>query len=94
MNDASADRGPQFPLRERLLGLIGQILGKPGAAGTLPIDVRLSELGVSSVAMVHLMLAVEAEFNISIPQNDITPDNFRSVLTVEALVQRLLALTP
>jgi acyl carrier protein len=40
------------------------------------------------------MLAVEAEFNISIPQNDITPDNFRSVLTVEALVHRLLALTP
>ncbi|HXO64561.1 MAG TPA: phosphopantetheine-binding protein [Steroidobacteraceae bacterium] len=94
MNDASADRGPQFPLRERLLGLVEQILGKPGAAGTLPIDVRLSELGVSSVAMVHLMLAVEAEFDISIPQNDITPDNFRSVLTVEALVQRLLALTP
>jgi|HubBroStandDraft_1064217.scaffolds.fasta_scaffold02767_6 acyl carrier protein len=94
MNDASADRGPQFPLRERLLGLVAQILGKPGAAGTLPIDVRLSELGVSSVAMVHLMLAVEAEFDISIPQNDITPDNFRSVLTVEALVQRLLALTP
>ena len=94
MNDASAHRGPQFPLRERLLGLVGQILGKPAAAGTLPVDVRLSELGVSSVAMVHLMLAVEAEFNISIPQSDITPDNFRSVLTVEAMVQRLLALRP
>ena len=94
MSDASADRGPQFPLRDRLLGVVEQILGKPGVVGTLPLDVRLSELGVSSVAMVHLMLAVEGEFNISIPQNDITPDNFRSVLTVEALVQRLLALRP
>jgi acyl carrier protein len=94
MNDASAARDRQLPIRDRLLGVVGQVLGKAAVVGTLPLDVRLSELGMSSVAMVHLMLAVEAEFNISIPQNDITPDNFRSVLTVEALVHRLLALTP
>lgn len=92
MSDASADRDPQLTIRDRLLGLIEQILGKPGAARTLPLDVRLSELGVSSVAMVHLMLAVEAEFAISIPQSDITPENFRSVACVEALVEKLLAL--
>jgi acyl carrier protein len=39
--------------------------------------------------MVNLMLAVEVEFDISIPQTDITPDNFRSVASVEALVARL-----
>jgi acyl carrier protein len=94
MSDASADRAPQPPLRDRLLGLVEQVLGKPGAAHGLPVDVRLSELGMSSVAMVHLMLAVEAEFAITIPQNDITPENFRSVTSVEALVERLLALTP
>jgi acyl carrier protein len=94
MNDASAARDRQLPIRDRLLGVVGQVLGKAAVVGTLPLDARLSELGMSSVAMVHLMLAVEAEFNISIPQNDITPDNFRSVLTVEALVHRLLALTP
>jgi acyl carrier protein len=94
MSDASADRAPQPPIRDRLLDLVEQVLGKPGAARTLPLDVRLSELGMSSVAMVHLMLAVEAEFAITIPQNDITPENFRSVTSVEALVERLLALTP
>jgi acyl carrier protein len=91
MSDALADRDPQLPIRERLLVLLEQILGKPGAAHTLPLDARLSELGVSSVAMVHLMLAVEAEFAISIPQSDITPDNFRSLAAVEAMLQRLLA---
>jgi acyl carrier protein len=35
------------------------------------------------------MLAVEVEFGITIPQSDITPDNFRSVASVEALVARL-----
>jgi acyl carrier protein len=93
MSHASADPGPR-PVRVRLLGLVEQVLGKPGAARSLPLDARLSELGMSSVAMVHLMLAVEAEFAISIPQSDITPENFRSVTSVEALVERLLALTP
>jgi acyl carrier protein len=93
MSDASADRDPHLPLRDRLLSLVEQILGKPGVARTLPLDARLSELGMSSVAMVHLMLAVEAEFSLSIPQHEITPDNFRSVTSLEALVQRLLALS-
>jgi acyl carrier protein len=74
------------------LALVGQILGKPEAAATLPLDGRLSDLGMSSIKMVNLMLAVEVEFDVSIPQKDITPDNFRSVASVEALVLRLLAL--
>ncbi len=94
MSDASADRDPQLQIRERLLGLVERILGKPGTARVLPLDVRLSELGMTSVAMVHLMLAVEVEFGITIPQSDINPENFRSVMSVEALVQRLLAPTP
>ena len=38
--------------------------------------------------------AAEVEFDISIPQNEITPDNFRSVASIEALIARLLALKP
>jgi acyl carrier protein len=76
------------------LGLVAQLLGKPDATATLPLDGRLSDLGMSSIKMVNLMLAVEGEFDVSIPQKDITPDNFRSVLSVEALVLRLLALRP
>ena len=44
---------------------------------------------MSSIKMVNLMLAVETEFDLTIPQGDITPDNFRSVASVEALVARL-----
>jgi acyl carrier protein len=87
--------GPPHPnpqLRDRLLRLVAQILGKPDAAASLPVDGRLSEMGMSSIKMVNLMLAVEVEFDITIPQSDITPDNFRSVASVEALLSRLLAL--
>jgi acyl carrier protein len=77
-------------LRDRLLRQVAQILGKPDEASTLPVNGRLSELGMSSIKMVNLMLAVEMEFDVTIPQNDITPENFRSVASVEALLARLL----
>jgi len=94
MNDTSAIPPSQVPVRQRLLALVAQILGKPGEAQSIPHDARLSELGMSSIKMVNLMLAVEGEFDLSIPQNDITPENFRSVQSIEALLARLVALKP
>jgi acyl carrier protein len=78
-------------VRDRLLRQVAQILGKPDAAATFPVDGRLSELGMSSIKMVNLMLAVELEFDLTIPQNEITPDNFRSVASIEAMLTRLTA---
>jgi acyl carrier protein len=40
--------------------------------------------------MVNLMLAVELEFDIAIPQSDITPENFQSCASIEALVEKTL----
>ncbi len=75
-------------LRERLIGLVEQILGS-SAAVPFPVDRQLSELGMSSIKMVNLMLAVEVEFDIAIPQSDITPENFHSLQSIEGLVLRL-----
>jgi len=93
MNDVSLKPAPSLPLRPRLLALIGQILDK-GDGASLPVDARLSELGMSSIKMVNLMLAVEGEFDLTIPQSEITPDTFRSVSSIEAMLGRLLALKP
>ena len=41
--------------------------------------------------MVNLMLAVEAEFDLEIPQAEMTPENFRSIETIETLVGALAA---
>jgi acyl carrier protein len=91
MSDGPGDRASHSEIRERLLRLVAQILGKPEVAPSLPVEGRLSELGMSSIKMVNLMLGVETEFDLTIPQSDITPDNFRSVASVEALLTRLLA---
>ena len=71
------------------MGLIRQILGAAGGARPMPIDARLSDLGMTSIKMVKLMLAIEVEFNLAIPQADITPENFESIASVEAMLNRL-----
>jgi acyl carrier protein len=77
---------------ERLAALVKQVLGVGAAVpDPLPLDAQLSDLGISSLKMVNLMLAVEVEFDITIPQADITPENFHSLTTIDALVTRTLA---
>jgi acyl carrier protein len=39
--------------------------------------------------MVELMLKVEAEFDLTLPQPEITPENFQSVKTLEVMMKRL-----
>jgi acyl carrier protein len=40
--------------------------------------------------MVNLVLAVESEFDVSIPDGDITPARFRSIASIAELVRTLL----
>lgn len=89
MTESGNDRASRDNPRGRLIDLIRQILGPPAASRPLPIDARLSDLGMSSIKMVNLMLALEAEFGLTIPQAEITPENFRSIVSVETLVLRL-----
>jgi len=49
----------------------------------------LRSMGLTSMGMVKLMMAVEVAFNISVPDDDLHPDNFRSVRAIEALITRL-----
>jgi acyl carrier protein len=89
MNEGGSGLGLQLTTRERLIGLVRQILGAQAAQRPLPIDARLADLGMSSIKMVNLMLAVEAEFNLIIPQPEITPATFESIASLEALLERL-----
>jgi acyl carrier protein len=75
----------------RIAALVGVILEKNGHAGQLSVDDRLVDAGLTSMDMVNLMLAVEAEFDIMIPPAEITPGNFRSIATIEGMVERVLA---
>jgi len=77
---------------EQLVALVKQTLGANAVLPhPFPVDQQLSDLGISSLKMVNLMLAVELEFDIAIPQSDITPENFHSVAAIQSLVVRTLS---
>jgi len=54
-------------------------------------DANLHEAGLTSMATVRLMLTIEAAFDLAIPDAELTPENFRSIATIEALISRLQA---
>lgn len=89
MNDSAHHLEAALTPSERIIRLVRQILGPPMAGRPLPIDARLNDLGMSSIKMVNFMLALEAEFDVTIPQGDITPENFTSIASVDALIVSL-----
>jgi acyl carrier protein len=76
--------------RARVVELIREILDKKPVVRSVPIGDELSGMGLGSMDMINLMLAVEAEFDIAIPQAELTIENFRSVSTIELLIDRLV----
>ena len=76
-------------VRDKLTALVGNILTRNGINRPVDANADLVSQGVTSVDMVQLMLAIEAAFDITIPQAGITPENFRSVETITALVNKL-----
>jgi acyl carrier protein len=90
--EKALDRKSIDGVGERLVALVRQTLGATAALPQpFPADMQLSDLGISSLKMVNLMLAVELEFDIAIPQSDITPENFHSVAAIQSLVVRTLS---
>ena len=90
MSESQENQSGAGSPHERIVGLVERILERKAGSAPLPLGARLNELGMSSMKMINLMLAIEVEFDVTIPQSDITPDNFDSIASVEALVVRLL----
>jgi acyl carrier protein len=78
-------------VQSRLLALVNAILAQNAIKEDLEPATLLVDVGLTSMDMVNLMLAVEAEFDFTIPQAEITPENFQSVETLNRLVVGQLA---
>jgi acyl carrier protein len=76
-------------LTDQVVDIVRQVMPGQSAPANLADAADLYDAGLTSMAMVKLMLAVEVAFDIAIPDADLHPDNFRSVAAVEALVARL-----
>jgi acyl carrier protein len=74
---------------DRVTALVRQLLAKRSIDRPVGPDDNLAECGLTSLDTVNLMLAIEAEFDVKIPDRDMTPVNFRSVARIAALVGAL-----
>lgn len=75
---------------ERVVTLVQALLAKRSVERAVGRDEDLADAGLSSLDLVNLMLAVEAEFDLQIPELDMRPANFRSIARIETLVMSLL----
>jgi acyl carrier protein len=70
----------------RILALVKAILEQNAMATEVDTESRLVDVGLTSMDMVNLMLGVEAEFDFTIPQSEITPENFQSIRALELMI--------
>ncbi len=75
-----------FKIQDRVVAIVQTILGQNSISADVHPDLRLVDAGLTSIDMVKLMLDVEAEFDFTIPQAEITPENFQSVKTLELMI--------
>jgi acyl carrier protein len=80
MQDFSAN------VQTRILALVKSILEQNAITAEVGPETRLVDVGLTSMDMVNLMLGVESEFDFTIPQSEITPENFQSVDTLERMI--------
>ena len=73
-------------VQNRILALVKSILEQNAITADVQPESRLVDVGLTSMDMVNLMLGVEAEFDFTIPQAEITPENFQSIETLERMV--------
>jgi acyl carrier protein len=74
---------------DRVAALVRKVLDREEITETVGPDDDLRRSGLSSLGLVNLMLSVEAEFDLRIPEREMTPANFRSITRIVELVDTL-----
>jgi acyl carrier protein len=77
-------------VQDRTVALVRAILEENSIVVEFDPKSRLADIGLTSMDMVNLMLGVEAEFDFTIPQSEITPENFKSIATLQKMIVRQL----
>jgi acyl carrier protein len=77
--------GTDGALEDRLLAMVGgDILGVEVEAGS-----DLFEAGLESMGIMQVVLRIEREMGVVVPEGEVTRENFRTVAGLTAMVRRL-----
>jgi len=84
MSDAKAES-----VEKRIAGLVQRLLTEHSIERVVAPEEDLRLAGLSSLDMVSLVLSVEEEFELMVPEGNIMPSNFRSIASISRLVETL-----
>jgi acyl carrier protein len=84
MSDSNAQS-----LEQRIAGVVQRLLAEHSIDHVVTPEEDLRQAGLSSLDMVSLVLSVEEEFDLMVPEASIMPANFRSVAAISRLVDSL-----
>lgn len=74
---------------DRILAVVQRLLTQRSISRPVDPTDDLRDAGLTSMDMVNLVLAVESEFDLMIPESSITPAHFRSVAAISSLIGAL-----
>jgi acyl carrier protein len=74
---------------ERVISVVQRLLTQRSINRSIAPADDLRDAGLTSMDMVNLVLAVESEFDVMVPESSITPANFRSVAAISSLIGTL-----
>jgi acyl carrier protein len=80
---------PDVEPEPKIADVVHQLLRDRSADREFAFEDNLRDVGLTSLEMTNLVLSVEAEFSIRIPDRAITPANFASVATIGRMVRTL-----
>jgi acyl carrier protein len=86
---ANMDSARSQAPRDIIAEIVARTLRSKGV-GSISVDDNLRDAGLSSLELVNVMLAVEDAFDLTFPQGKLTPDNFRTIGAIEALVAGMI----
>ena len=84
---ANANYSPE----DRVRGVVQRLLTKRAIDRRVGRHDDLSRTGLTSLDMINLVLAIETEFNVTVPEHSIDPVNFGTIDAISRLVTALLA---
>jgi acyl carrier protein len=87
--DHTNDAGRDDDMAERVAALALRAMGKQAIPKAISREGDLHDEGLSSLGLVNLMLSVEDEFDIKVPEREMTPANFRTIARIVELVREL-----
>ena len=76
-------------VEDRIAGVVRRLLAEHSIDRAVGPDEDLRQAGLSSLDMVSLVLSIEEEFDLMVPEVSIMPSNFRSIADIGRVVVSL-----